>query len=561
MSNCQAEEDLIKEQETATTLIYKEQITAFLGTLKLGGDKSQNRKINALLEALDNASIATIDLKSTEKLIIVRTNNLKDLETNDAVRLIFVQYQNKIFRSNIVTFKNSSDFNDYDALLQAIFDRKSNKYNYSGNIKFHNPFHAGLLELNYQQGELMWQGAVRNKNKQKSIQKSNGCTDWYWVTTYSDGHVKQDYLYTTCSCEEEAYRTSNYCGGGGSGGSSSGNNASTSTQPIHYPTNPVNNQLFVYINEKGEIIMEKYDSKKQKWEKVGISLSEVVINNNRENYNTEFYMIPNFNAKVKQNFFGIDFIFIYDPASASWEGQSEEAIADTIEDKIIDSELDPCPKGVMDKLKNTTNNDIAAILKKLGANKDFTVNVVSGFAGGLPAQSASNKAFAYNIIISVDYVSSTDLFRASNLLHELVHVYFMSIVDEYKSNPKNSQYTYNLTNFPSLFQAYCDKKFPPTNTTSANAHHLEMANQYVETIASALQEFNKINDPNGNIPYQVYSDLAWGGLMNTPVYNEKYVTGGTEDTRIKNRYSCESNGNEVASGTPNAQKPAGKPCK
>lgn len=249
--------------------------------------------------------------------------------------------------------------------------------------------------------------------------------------------------------------------------------------------------------------------------------------------------------------------------AAAAEAEAEPLVEEEedFEDKIDDSELYPCPKGVMDKLKNSTNNDIAAILKKLGANKDFTVNVVSGFAGGLPAQSTSNKAFVYNIIISVDYVSSTDLFRASNILHEIVHVYFMSIVDEYKSNPKNSQYTYNLTNFPSLFQAYCDKKFPPTNTTSANAHHLEMANQYVETIASALQEFNKINDPNGNIPYQVYSDLAWGGLMNTPVYDEKYVTGGTEDTRIRNRYSCESNGNEVASGTPNAQKPAGKPCK
>jgi hypothetical protein len=43
-------------------------------------DKSQNRKIKCIAEALDNAPIATIDLKSTEKLIIVRTNNLKDLE-------------------------------------------------------------------------------------------------------------------------------------------------------------------------------------------------------------------------------------------------------------------------------------------------------------------------------------------------------------------------------------------------------------------------------------------------------------------------------------------------
>ncbi|WP_158981184.1 hypothetical protein, partial [Flavobacterium sp. I-STPP5a] len=52
MSNCQAEEEQTQEQDTATTLIYKEQITAFLGTLKLGGDKSQNAKIDALLQVL-----------------------------------------------------------------------------------------------------------------------------------------------------------------------------------------------------------------------------------------------------------------------------------------------------------------------------------------------------------------------------------------------------------------------------------------------------------------------------------------------------------------------------
>jgi hypothetical protein len=40
------------------------------------------------------------------------------------------------------------------------------KYNYSGNIKFHNQFHAGLLELNYQQGELMCKSS-KKQNKQK----------------------------------------------------------------------------------------------------------------------------------------------------------------------------------------------------------------------------------------------------------------------------------------------------------------------------------------------------------------------------------------------------------
>lgn len=560
MTNCQAEEDLIQEKDTAAAVLYKEQITAFLGTLKPGSDKSQNAKIDDMLQALDNASIATVDLKSTEKLIIVKTNSLKDFETNDAVRLIFVQYQNKIFRSNIVTFKNSSDFNDHDALLKAIFDRKATKYDYSGTIKFHNPYQAAILELNYQQGELMWQGAVRNKNKQKAIQKSNGCTDWYWVTTYSDGHVKQEYLYTTCSCEEEAYRTANYCGGGGSGGSSSGNNPSTSTQPIQYPENPVDNQLFVYIDNDGQMIERKYNSATATWVITSITLSEVVINNNRENYNTEFYMIPNFNAKVKQNFFGIDFIFTYDPASASWEGQSEEAIADAIEDKIDDSKLDPCTKGVFQKIKTTTVCDFSEILSRLGAVKSVYKTIIkSEVPPNLqPAQTVWNSTNNYTLYISTDYVGKTKLFIAALMLHEMVHAHFISLYDEfYNSNPPNKN---AYDDFPALFHYYVTLK-RPSSLNAADFHHQQIAESYVAGIARALQEYQTgVPVEEGISPEQIYSDLAWGTLQQTPIFDSIYPIGNQNRQRILNRYQTEQTGYPAGQGTPQVQTPLGQPC-
>lgn len=528
MTNCQTEEDLIKVKDTSTALIYKEQITAFLGTLNLGGDKSQNKKIDELLQVLDNASISTIDLKSTEKLIIVKTNSLKDFETNDAVRLIFVQYQNKIFRSNIVTFKNSSDFNDYDALLKAIFDRKATKYDYSGTIKFHNPFHAGILELNYQQGELVWQGAVRNKNKQKAIQKSNGCTDWYWVTTYSDGHVKQEYLYTTCSCEEEAYRTANYCGGGGSGGSSSGNNASTSTQPIQYPENPVDNQLFVYIDNDGQMIERKYNSATATWVITSITLSEVVINNNRENYNTEFYMIPDFNAKVKQNFFGIDFIFTYDPASASWEGESEEAIADAIEDNIDDSTLDPCTKAVLDKLKLSTENDISKMINRFNpASSVFNIFLKLGvtnpnnFAETSPA---GNSKFDINIVLNQDYIYGThfnsrptNLSIATTLTHEIIHAYLVSIQNEFDSGCGTT-----ICDFPSLFDAFIAYKSSKDPAILQDEHEELIATKYVNAIAETVQEFHTGIRVEKGMASEVYRDLALSGLYKTKYFTKTY---------------------------------------
>lgn len=230
-------------------------------------------------------------------------------------------------------------------------------------------------------------------------------------------------------------------------------------------------------------------------------------------------------------------------------------ISDVIEEKIDYSLLDPCPKTVMDKLKNATNNDIKAILDKLGAGSNvYKLNIISGNANGLPAISTSTIPFSYTTTISTDYTKATSLFRASNLLHEFVHVYFMSIVDDFRAKGY-PQTDYNLNSFPSLFQAFCDKEYSPTQTIAANAHHLEMANKYVDAIASSLKEYDKLNNSTVIIPDQVYIDLAWGGLMDAPVFYEKFPQGSNDAIRIRNRYACESAGFQV--GT---ESPIGKPC-
>ena len=62
------------------------------------------------------------------------------------------------------------------------------------------------------------------------------------------------------------------------------------------------------------------------------------------------------------------------------------------------------------------------------------------------------------------------------------------------------------------------------------------------------------------MPYQVYKDLAWGGLSETPIFNKKFPAGSTEKIRITNRYKAESTGHSIGDGTPDAQTPVGKPC-
>lgn len=205
----------------------------------------------------------------------------------------------------------------------------------------------------------------------------------------------------------------------------------------------------------------------------------------------------------------------------------------------------------MDQLKNTTNNDIAEILKKLGANSIYEVNMVMKPAG---TYGETQKMAKYNYEIRIDrerYTNSTTLFKATTLIHEMIHAYFLSIIDDYNYTPST-----NVANFPELFEAYVLKTYPNSGDKQ-DAQHKEMAIRYVDAMASALQVY----DANFTVPYEVYQDLAWGSLSAAPIFDKTYPPGTIENKRILNRYGAESSGHAIDQGTPNQQTPVGKPCK
>jgi len=225
-------------------------------------------------------------------------------------------------------------------------------------------------------------------------------------------------------------------------------------------------------------------------------------------------------------------------------------VALLIEEQIDDTLLDPCPKEVMDQLKKTKNADVANVLAKLGANTLYTVNIVMKPAA---TYAETQKISKYNYEIRVDRDRSTDgtkLYKAAALIHELIHAYFLSIIDDYNYTPSTS-----LMSFPELFEVYV-KKEHPTSTDRRDAQHLAMANRYVDAIASALQEY----DANSIVPYQVYKDLAWGGLKDAPIFDATFPPGSADNIRIKNRHLTEALGRAVDQGTPNEQSPLGKTC-
>uniref|UniRef100_UPI001424A71A hypothetical protein n=1 Tax=Flavobacterium poyangense TaxID=2204302 RepID=UPI001424A71A len=244
------------------------------------------------------------------------------------------------------------------------------------------------------------------------------------------------------------------------------------------------------------------------------------------------------------------------PPPDGGSGEEDQIYGEIIEDQIYDTDLDPCPKAVLAQLKNATNCDIANMLTKLGANSIYDVTITSGDSGDVPAFTSRTEKNDYKITISKDrFTYATELFKASILLHELGHAFFMSLVDDFDASKNPAVFG----EFPVLFQKFVETKYPGQKK---DAQHEEMANNYVEAIGAALQEFQTgVVVPYGAKPAEIYTDLAWGGLRDAPIFNKKFAKGTTERLRIENRLASEQTGNPVGSGTPLEQKPIGKPCK
>ena len=538
------EDETSNESNQPITTSYNATILSYLASLKSEASKENGAKIEALKEAINLNTIHIYNLKSTEKLLIADISTLKGFESYNATKAIFFVYNNKITHSKIVTAKYDDTFNKTNQVIIAIFNQEKNKVNCTGTVSFYNILQKLQRTNDFENGILKKNSSALPKNKKTN--KSYGCTDWYWVTTYSNGSQKWEYLYTTCidDCVVQKSTSKSACGGGGGGG----DGTSLGPNEIVYPSNPNDGQTFVYIDRDGEIITKEFNAITGKWDLVYISLPPAVVTTNSDYYFFLIFEWPVNNQTISM----YDYLYTYDAASGYWvaEPETPENIAKAIEEQINDSQLDPCPKGVMERLKNTTNATIVDVLAKLGANTVYTVNMVMKPAD---TYAETQRISKHNYEIRVDrdrYTDGTTLFKATALIHEIIHAYFLSIVDDYNYTPSTA-----LPSFPELFEAFVLKEHP-TSKDKQDAQHLAMANKYVDAMASALQEY----DANYIVDYQVYKDLAWGSLRDAPIFEKTFPTGSTDNIRIANRYKAESSGHAVDIDTPNQQSPIGKPC-
>ena len=322
-----------------------------------------------------------------------------------------------------------------------------------------------------------------------------------------------------CPSGQCVRRSINYmsCDGGGSsgGGSSEPGNTSGSgggaADPYAYSPNYYDNPVYDdpnYINA----VKRSYV-----WANLG-DASQGFFSSNQENLN---YFNETIKYQIDNNWSNESYIFTQEMRIRKYDNPSIFKSINTflIEQKINDTNLNPCAKGIFEKVKNTTNCDISQVLAKLDANGSLYNTIIKSQVApsGAPAQTIRQSAYNYTVYISTDYTGKTKLFIAASMFHEMVHAYFMSLFDDfYNANPPNLN-AYN--DFAGLFHYYVTLK-RPSSINPADVHHQQMATDYVDAIARALQEYQTgIPVSIGTSPDQIYSDLAWGGLSDAPVFD------------------------------------------
>lgn len=219
----------------------------------------------------------------------------------------------------------------------------------------------------------------------------------------------------------------------------------------------------------------------------------------------------------------------------------QDVIAEIIEERINDNQLDDCGKDILNKLKNLTQNDISTIMSKLGeTNSIYNLNIMSetpltenALAATDWSRNLEGEIIPYNYTIKIiphETMVSTNLAIAGTMLHEIVHAYFLSLIDDCNQTGNCTQ----LATFPELWNFYFSTKNHNLNTDNASQHN-QLAQSYVKIIGAALQELITGYPPIGPLgsPDQVYTDIAWYGLEGTIPYSN---LPETDKNRIKFRF-------------------------
>jgi len=138
------------------------------------------------------------------------------------------------------------------------------------------------------------------------------------------------------------------------------------------------------------------------------------------------------------------------------------------------------------------------------------------------------------------YTSGSDLAVARTLLHESVHAYLVT-------------YFGTNINASSTYSDLVDNYYNITHQNLNAAQHNIMVTSFTGSIAVMLQNYGQ--SKGYNIPYQYYSDLAWGGLTYTTAFTS---LSQTDKNRIMDVLNTEQVGrNRYGNQAPLKVSPSG----
>lgn len=237
-------------------------------------------------------------------------------------------------------------------------------------------------------------------------------------------------------------------------------------------------------------------------------------------------------------------------------GGSNNNVTST-EDKIVDSNLDDCSKGILSTLKNLGKNDIAQVLNRFGGTSaTFNWEIQTGTPSNSNNLAETNWEIdnsgnavmnSYVTTLRTSYTNSaTNLAIARTILHEAIHAYILSYVDELISDRSTAN---NFkTDFPNIWNFFVASRNGVEVGNIEDAHHQEMAENYVNVISDALASFDN-NQQDG----AYYDYLAWGALMNTDAFNSSLGPNGNMD-------QSEQEAIHIADEDTNSANAKGTPC-
>ena len=497
--SCETQEPVLTEQNK-TTSIYNSAILDYFTNYKasLSNNKDYTKKISALMASIDYTNIKYFDLKTTEKLLVVdlKAFNFTPNATNN--KLILFVNDNKIARARLVNFESQDTFSQYDDLILSILNMDKTKLNYTGRVNQFNVIQIKEFSNVFTDGKLIENGAAKNKVLNSTIARSD-CTDWYWVTTYSNGSQSEEYLYTTCGTCDFFDRSA--CAGGGSGGSGGGDIYNPS-----FPDNPNDGDEKSETDADGNFTKYRYSAKDKKWIEIKNILSDVSVRKQSQKYFVFIVIWPRQGQKVVFN----GLIYTYDASgTGNWEGE-------LVDEKIDSSKLTGKAKCLNDLLTNAGNLFVQKLLTNFQGDSKFDINIVSADKvfykddnGNLIEVNGNTKYDPKESLTQITIQISTSrtdsnstLDAVRTILHEYIHADITRKLYGKDNIPGE-------TDFKTVYSQYGNQ-------------HGAIAGLYLQSMKEALKDFHKNilpDDYQGYINYYgeepsdaFYEALAWRGL-------------------------------------------------